>query len=231
MLQKLSLKRTRWLANGVFIFALLLTDCCALAGFVWEQPAREFTTKPGEEIFRTAYCFTNTGNRTVSIASIKPSCGCVTTALAKFDYAPGEGGEIKVVFDLGMDEFATLQKRTIQVVTSDAPEKPVVLQLVVHVPETVRVSPEIVIWHRSEQPKTREVIVQAGLNIEPFELEQTTANDNFTVVVKPDASRKKYRIKITPVKTDAPSYAELKFNVKSASFKRRVVCEVHMNVE
>lgn len=179
---------------------------------------------------RTSYCFTNTGNMPISILGIRPSCGCVTTSLQKFDYAPGEGGEIKVVFDLGMDEFAALQKRTILVTNSEAPQTPTVLRLVVQVPETVRASPELVSWHSGEH-QAKEVVIKSGPNVEPYRLVQTTFNDNFNVEVKPEVEGRKYRLKITPVKTDSPSYAELKFNVLSPSFKRRVVCEVHMNVE
>lgn len=216
---------------------ILLTGVClsllgarAQAGLSWDKKLNEFTSQMGEDVVRTSYRFTNTGDAPISILAIHPSCGCVSTALQKFDYAPGESGEIKVVFDLGMDEFATLQKRTIQVTTSDAPKKPTTLRLVVHVPETVRANPEDVIWHR-DQSQTKEVVIKSGPHIEPYKLVQTTFNDNFRVELEPEVEGQKYRLKITPLKTDAPSYAELKFNVLSPSFKRRVVCEVHMNVE
>src|SRR5260221_5511807 len=213
---------------GIFYF-IVATQ--AWAGLTWEKKKNEFTSKIGAEVVRTSYRFTNTGKTPVSIINIQPSCGCVATALEKFDYAPGESGEIKVTFDLGMDEFSKFQKRAIAVTTSDAPKSALMLQLRVHVPETVSATPEVIIWHRGEKPKTKEGVVKAGPGIAPIKLVQTTSNDNFSVEVKPEVEGQRYRLKITPVKTDAPSYAELKFNVESASFKHRVVCETHLNVE
>jgi hypothetical protein len=223
--------KNKMLANqilvGLFLFAFVTESQASLS---WEKKI-EFTSPLGVDVVRTAFCFTNTGKTTISITSIKPSCGCVSTELEKFDYAPGEGGKIKVTFDLGMEEYAKLQKRTIAVTTSDAPKSPTVLQLRVHVPQTVSVSPEGLVWHRGEKPKAKEVVVKAGPDVAAIKLVQTASNDNFSVEVKPEVEGQRYRLKITPGKTDAPSYATLTFNVESPSFPHRVDCEVQVNVE
>lgn len=219
-------------AKGILVslFSLALA-AHAWAGLTWEKQKNEFTSDVGAELARTKYCFTNTGKTTVSILNVQPSCGCVTTSLQKFIYAPGEGGEIKVTFDLGMDDFATLQKRTIAVTTSDAPKSPTQLKLTVHVPVAVSATPNVMIWKLGEKPKAKEAVIKAGPGVAPIKLVQTTSNDNFLVEVKPEVEGQRYRVKITPVKTDALSYAELKFNVESASFKSRVSCEVHLDVK
>jgi len=46
----------------------------------------------------TTFRFTNTGDETLVIEEIKPSCGCTTTSLQKMHYEPGEGNEISVEF-------------------------------------------------------------------------------------------------------------------------------------
>jgi Protein of unknown function (DUF1573) len=231
MTQVLCLGRNKMLVNtivaGILFFTVVTESRAALS---WEKKI-EFTSPIGVDVVRTAFCFTNTGKTIVSITSIKPSCGCVSTELEKFDYAPGESGKIKVTFDLGMEEYAKLQKRTIAVTTSDAPKSPTVLQLRVHVPETVSVSPEAVVWHRGEKTRTKDVVVKAGSGVTAIKLVQTASNDNFSVEVKPEVEGQRYRLKITPGKTDAPSYATLKFNVESPSFPHRVDCEVQVNVE
>ena len=43
--------------------------------------------------------FRNTGDSQLVIKAVKPGCGCTTAELKKKDYAPGESGIIKVVFD------------------------------------------------------------------------------------------------------------------------------------
>ncbi len=214
---------------GAILFSALTTE--SQAGLSWENKQIEFTSKLGEGIVRTAYSFTNTGTSSISVLDIKPSCGCVATSLEKFDYAPGESGTIKITFDLGMEEYAKLQKRTIAVTTSDRPKSPTVLQLRVHVPETVTASPEALVWHPGEKPKSKEVVIKAGSGVAVIKLIQTTANDNFSVEVKPEIEGQRYRLRITPRNTDTPSYATLKFDVQSPSFTRRVDCEVQLNVE
>jgi Protein of unknown function (DUF1573) len=208
------LRRNQKLLQG--IVASLV--CCSVvmesrASLTWEKKQIELTSEIGAEIIRTTYCFTNTGKASISVVDIKPSCGCVATSLEKFDYAPGESGKIKVTFDLGMEKL------------------PTVLQLQVHVPETVAVSPEAVVWHRGEKPKTKDVVVKAGSGVAAIKLIQTASNNNFSVEVKPEVEGQCYRLKITPGKTDAPAYATLKFNVESPSFRHRVDCEVQVNVE
>lgn len=55
---------------------------------------RMMDTKDVEQVFR----FTNTGASSVVLNEPKGSCGCTIPKLAKFEYAPGESGEIKVIF-------------------------------------------------------------------------------------------------------------------------------------
>ncbi|MFM9996269.1 MAG: DUF1573 domain-containing protein [Phycisphaerales bacterium] len=55
---------------------------------------RIMDTKDVEHVFR----FTNAGPSSVVLNEPKGSCGCTIPKMAKFDYAPGESGEIKVIF-------------------------------------------------------------------------------------------------------------------------------------
>lgn len=231
MIQILFSCKNRTLVRVLLTGILLAGVVQSRAALSWENKKVELTSELGESIIRTGYCFTNTGKTTISVLAVRPSCGCVSTFLTKFDYAPGEGGQIKITFDLGMDEFAKLQKRTIAVVTSDAPKKPTVLQLRVHVPEAVSVSPEALVWHHGEKPKAKEAVVNAGSSVAAIKLIQTAFNDNFTVEVRPEIEGRRYRLRITPKNTGNPSYASIKFMVQSPSFTRRVDCGVNVNVE
>lgn len=201
------------------------------AGMTWEKEAVELTPEIGEKVVRTAFSFTNTGTTAVSVLSLKPSCGCVATNLEKFIYAPGESGTIKVTFDLDMDKNELLKNRFIKVVTSDTPDTPKMLRLVVHADEAVDVSPEALIWQHGQPPTPQEVVVKAGSDIAAIQLVPTAQNDNFTVEVAPEVEGQRYRLKITPKNTDTPAYATLIYNVKSASFRRRVDCEVRLKID
>ncbi len=201
------------------------------AGLTWEKDDVDLKVEIGQEVARTSYLFTNTGTHSISVLAVKPSCGCVATNLEKLEYAPGESGEIKVTFDLEMDKDQSVQDRTIQVTTSDAPDSPKTLRLKVTVPEAVLVSPETLVWRHGKPPKPKEAIIKAGPGIEAISLTQTSQNGNFSVEIQPNGNGQSYRVKITPKRTNSPCDATLNFDVKSPSFKQRADCEIHLKVD
>ena len=230
------MKRTHPLTAGNFlpvIFAVLcsVTAATSWAGLTWEKDRIDLKVEVGQEVARTSYLFTNTGSNPISVLAVKPSCGCVATNLEKLDYAPGERGEIKVTFDLEMDKDQSVQDRTIQVTTSDAPSSPKTLRLKVTVPEAVEVSPETLVWRHGKSPKPKEAIIKAGSGVEAISLTQTAQNGNFPVVIQAETKGKSYRLKITPKNTDSPCDATLNFDVKSPSFDHAVNCEIHLKID
>ena len=56
------------------------------------------TIKQGDKV-EHIYKFTNEGEGELIISQVKPSCGCTAPEWTKTPVAPGESGEIKVVFD------------------------------------------------------------------------------------------------------------------------------------
>ena len=56
------------------------------------------TIKQGDKV-EYVYKFTNEGAAPLVLSQVKPSCGCTTPDWTKTPVAPGESGEIKVVFD------------------------------------------------------------------------------------------------------------------------------------
>ncbi len=215
----------------IFAAIFFITASQSWAGLTWEKDNVDLKAEIGQEVARTSYIFTNTGTSSVSVLSIKPSCGCVATNLEKLEYAPGERGEIKVTFDLEMDKDQLVQERTIQVTTSDAPDSPKTLQLKVTVPEAVEVLPETLVWQHGQPPSLKEAIVKAGPGIGAISLAQTAQNSNFSVEIQAETNGQSYHLKITPKSTDLPCDATLNFDVKSPSFRHRVDCEIHLKVD
>ena len=133
-------------AVTVFSLALLAS---AHAGLQWDNPEQTFAVKPADASVVAKYRFTNTGTNPVTIDSVRTSCGCTTATLTKKEYLPGESGEIEAHFDIG--GRVGHQEKSILVTTSDAPQKPDVLHLIVNIPESVKITPEMVLWRVGER--------------------------------------------------------------------------------
>lgn len=69
-----------------------------------------------------SYKFTNTGTGTLVIEAVKPTCGCTAVDLTKYEYAPGEIGYLKILFD---PTAPGRQRKYIDVLSND-PVHPVV---------------------------------------------------------------------------------------------------------
>jgi len=102
------------------------------AALTWAKTVVELDVPAGAAKAATVFSFRNTGVGPVRIAMVVASCDCITARPAKETYAPGETGEIKVVFDpAGLSGRVV---RTIAIVTDDTPEAPVTLTLKIQLP-------------------------------------------------------------------------------------------------
>lgn len=73
----------------------------------------------GEKVEHT-YSFTNTGSEPLIITNAKASCGCTVPDWPKEPIAPGEGGDIPVVFS---GKSAGSQNKTITITANTNPPK------------------------------------------------------------------------------------------------------------
>lgn len=73
----------------------------------------------GEKV-NHSYTFTNTGSEPLIITNAKASCGCTVPDWPKEPIAPGEGGEIPVVFD---GRSVGTQNKTITITANTNPPK------------------------------------------------------------------------------------------------------------
>jgi hypothetical protein len=174
----------------------------------WEKQTVSLTSPSGEKLVRAEFRFTNVGRQPVTLLSIEPNCGCVSTSLTQMTYAPGEGGAIKVTFDLSMDGLAGLQERTIVVTTDDhAPRT--VLRLEVTATTLAEAEPSRLSWKTGENPVTKVALVTASGPAAISVSQPFRASRDFNVVISPEAGSRRYRVAITPKTTRAPSFAQI----------------------
>ena len=182
------------------IFALALSLHAELE---WEDPIQEFYPGP-EATYQTAYfTFRNMGLEPVSITSVQSSCGCTTTDLEKRTYAAGESGTIEARFDFG--KRTGLQVKEIYV-TTDAPNMlKEILELKVHIPTLLTVSPRSLYWRHEEnrEPKSIRVSIE---NDQPVHIERVeSTNPDFRVILKAVNPGNEYLLTVLPPHDDGNS--------------------------
>jgi hypothetical protein len=84
--------------------------------------------------------FTNTGNALLKIGKIRCSCGCTVPTLAKKDYAPGESGILKVVYNASRSP-STIRK-SCSIPSNDKKKPTVVLIITAKIVKKVKHEPQ-----------------------------------------------------------------------------------------
>jgi hypothetical protein len=115
----------------------------------------------GETVIRVVYPFVNGGDSPVRVGTIRTTCGCTTSELAKRHYEPGEGGEIEAVFTIGSRQG--LQAKDV-IVETDAGVH--TLRLEVRIPQAWSVDNRLLAWTAATataELQTRLVIYDPGI--------------------------------------------------------------------
>ena len=180
-------------------FAALAISALNAFGLEWETKHLSIVATPEQESAEGVFAFNNDSDQTVTIKSVRSSCGCTVTELEKREYQPGESGEIKALFTFGTRTGA--QRKTITVAT-DADEEPTSLLLDVSIPELIQVKPFFVFWREGDalEPKKIELRVSDPDLIRPVLIEAD--NELFEGVLESTGDRAVFTVTITPRSTE-----------------------------
>lgn len=184
-----------------FILSTLVLRGMACADIQWEKKELEFFPSPTDTSVTAEFNFTNTGRKPVTIASIKPACGCTTAVLDKTTFGPGERGRITSVFTFG--QRSGLQNKQIRV-SVKGEETDTILSIIAHLPELVKVSPAVVFWRTGDaaQPKTIQLTVGRE---EPIRVTGVKSSDpSVKVALETVQEGKSYKLIVTPDQTATP---------------------------
>lgn len=181
------------------------------AGLRWEATTVQRETKLGEETVPLRFAFSNPESRPITVLHVNASCGCTTATLEKKTYAPGEKGQIDVVFDAR--NLSGVQEKTIQVFTDDSP-KPTVLTVRVTIPTWAEISPRLLWWSVGEEGKPKEAVIRlhpgAKLRGESIRVDGAAMTASLTA----EEDGRRYRLVVQPASTKAPVQATLHFEVE-----------------
>ncbi len=97
--------------------AALVISALNGSGLEWETKRISIVATHEQESAEGIFAFTNNSDQTVTIKSVRSSCGCTVPELEKREFQPAESGEIKALFTFGTRTGA--QRKSISVVTDE----------------------------------------------------------------------------------------------------------------
>ncbi|HWZ94083.1 MAG TPA: DUF1573 domain-containing protein [Opitutaceae bacterium] len=162
---------------------------------------------------KATFPFKNTGDHPVTILGAHPSCGCTTAALTKKTYAPGESGEIAVVFHtagrIGM------QEKFITVTTNEPNQTPTRLLLEVNIKEYLSIEPRLLKWKQGDKPSEQQVALSC-LPLHPITevIAKCEPTGTFETRIEVVEKGLKYNLYVKPISTAERQNAVLKVTAK-----------------
>lgn len=195
----------------------------AHAALEWEHATLDLDAGPLDEKIDAVFRFTNTGAAPVTIAQTHASCGCTVPTLDKQTFAPGEKGELRVVYTIG-EGTTGRQEKTITVLTNETPDESYLLTLRVQIPGLWEVHPKFVKWEHDEEPAAKTVTIRA-LHPELARPVGVASRDpRFTTELRasPDEPGV-FVVSITPGSTAAPMFTSVTVETDTPADKKRVV--------
>ena len=205
----------------LFLLALLTASGMAQAqqpALRWDKKTVEVQTGPANKTARAEFTFTNTSSHPVVIDAVKSSCGCTTAALEKRIYQPGEKGSLVGILTIGFRQG--VQVKSIRVDVRGEPE-PVLLTMVTHIAEPVKIDPPYVYWKAggAPSPKTITLKLPAAMGVR---LARVASSDTrIRALLETVREGTEYRITVTPEGTARPMLAVLNIQGTASSGEPR----------
>jgi hypothetical protein len=196
-----------WRRSGM-LFALLaiLSETCGklavnAAELSFESPTANFTAPVEATSQDVAFEFTNASSNGITILEVINGCGCITSALEKRTYAPGEKGRLSVHVEF-QDRSGPIKKIVRLRVKGDMDEKETEQRLKIEgiALSSVKVSSLTVAWGIGDSPSTKEILVSTkdGFPISDLKIENTSLSPHFAVETV-SQSNGGLLLRITPV--------------------------------
>lgn len=138
----------------------------------FQSVAHDFGRISDDRNVRTTFGFTNNGPGTLNILDIRTTCGCTVPELAKNEYAPGESGEITVVFN--PNNRRGHQDRYVTVMTNDPASPNVALRVQADVQPLIEVEPMLAQFGEVRRGDSSAVLIELAGRYEQFELTHAT---------------------------------------------------------
>lgn len=205
---------------GGAILCALVATASASAQLSWDNRQLDFHPTMQDTNVLARFTFSNIGNQTVTVTSVKSTCDCTTSQLDKRVYLPGEKGEIIANFTIG--KRTGQQQKNILIQTDDQSDPVTQLTMRVFIPELVKITPGFVFWKIGEE-KTPKTITLKVTHDSPIKIiGVSSTNERLFPQLKTIKAGEEYVIVVTPGDTDDPAKASLRIECDFPKDKPRV---------
>jgi hypothetical protein len=188
-------------------------------------PSYDFGKVQGGQAVKYDYIFTNTGNQTLEVKEVRPSCGCTTTGAWQRQVEPGQTGSIPIQFNSG--SYSGPIHKTISV-TCNTPNQPVtVLELKGIVWKPVEVTPTYVYFSLTADTPTNDSrsvrIINNDTNVGLNLTQAESSNPAFGAELKTIRPEKEFELVVSLKGPLSPGTLQGTINVKTSSTNLPVV--------
>lgn len=207
----------------VFTLLAAIAIARASAALAWEHTTLQLDAGPLDEKIDAAFRFTNTGPAPVTIVQTHASCGCTVPTLDKKTFAPGETGEMRVVYTINEGTVGK-QEKTVTLQTDESTEATYLLTLSVLVPGLWEVQPKFVKWDHDEEAAAKIVTIRAlhPALAQPVAVEARDTRFAAEVRASPDDPGV-FVVTIKPESTAVPMFTSVIVETNAPADKKRVV--------
>lgn len=211
------------------LFVSVLTSILAAlpaSALEWKTEHLTLRTAPLQKTTETAFEFTNTSAKPVTIKSVDTSCDCLDAVPSAKVIAPGASGRIHAKFTVG-DRFG-VYRRTI-IVSTDEDLPPVALTVELDVPEVASLSPRSVEWKVGAPAAEQAVVVDvaAGVTLDISSVQATS--DAFAIHLETVEAGRRYVLHVAPKSTKEGTNAAFRL-FATASTGQNIVLSAYGNV-
>lgn len=192
----------------------LLFSALAVSTFALEWKTKQLSVKaaPLQQTIETAFEYTNTGDKTVTILDIDTSCDCTEATPSAQTIAPGASGRISARFTLG--DRQGVYERLIMVTTDDAKE-PVILRVQLDVPEHAVLTPRSVEWKLNGPAWEKAVDIRVADGLELTVTNVLPTSGLFNHRLETVEAGRHYRLHLAPQSTKEVSNAAFRIYAKT----------------
>ncbi len=181
-------------------------------------PQYDFGKARAGDPVKYTYVFTNTGDATLMVSNVQPSCGCTTAGEWSRETAPGKTGTIPVQFNSA--NYSGNVFKTITVTCNDKEQHTVVLQLKGSVWKPIDVQPQFAMLNvppDAEAPVSTVVKVVNNMDTPLQVWDPESNNKAFTAQLKTNTPGKEYEVTIATVPPLDAGNVQGQITLKSSS--------------